>query len=118
MKRKSLQYYKDLLPEKLTVEIHRTREGDFWAKIKELPHCYTQARDFLELIEMINDAAYTYLEIPSRLRKKLGYYLPKKFLQALQKLSEEIKRRQWEYIIKEMINRSRVRKKTEVFNLS
>lgn len=72
-KRKSLQYYKNLLPATLTVEIHRTREGFLWAKIKELPHCYTQAESFLELIDMVNDAVYTYLEIPRGFRKKVGY---------------------------------------------
>lgn len=70
---KRLQFYKDLMPDHVTMEIHKTNEG-FWAKIKELPHCYTQANDFSGLIEMINDAIYTYLEIPSKFRKEVGLY--------------------------------------------
>ena len=72
---KNIQFYKKLLPEKLTLEVNKTQEG-FWAKVKELPHCYTQGNTFLELVEMINDSIYTYLEIPQRFRKKVGYYLP------------------------------------------
>ena len=117
-KRKSLQYYKGLLPNTLTVEINRVKEGVFWAKVKELPHCYTQAKDFAELVDMINDAVYTYLEIPKRFRGKVGYYLPKKILQALQELREEIKRKQWERVIREISDSTQLRRKTEVFSLS
>lgn len=95
-KEKNLQFYKKLLPERLTLEINKTEEG-FWAEVKELPHCYTQGNTFLELIEMINDSIYTYLEVPQKFRKKVGYYLPKE-------LSDEIKRKEWENLIKNMIN--------------
>ncbi|MBI1957027.1 MAG: hypothetical protein HYS44_01020 [Candidatus Niyogibacteria bacterium] len=70
-----LEQFKKLLPEKLTVEIHKEKTG-YWAKIKELPHCYTQADNYDELIIMINDAVYTYLDIPIKYIKTLGYYIP------------------------------------------
>jgi len=92
--KKDLQFYKKLMPDKLTLSIQRTEEG-FWAKVKELPHCYTQANDFFELIKMINDAIYTYLEIPDKFRKIVGFYLPKE-------MCDEIKRRKWEAVLREM----------------
>ena len=116
-KEKNLQFYKKLLPKRLTVEINKTKEDNLWAKVKELPHCYTQAKNFLELIEMINDAVYTYLEIPNKYKKKVGYYFPKKLEKVLQELRNEIKRKQWERFIKEVINKARARKETEVFSL-
>ncbi len=109
-KRNSLQSYKKLLPDKLTVEIHRTKEGSFWAKIKELSHCYTQAKSSSELIVMLNDAIYTYLGIPKRYYGKLGYYVP-------QRLYGEIKRMHWQKIVQEMIRREQLRRRLEVFKL-
>lgn len=113
-KGKSLQFYKKLLPQKLTVEIHRSKDGGFWAKIKNLPYCYTQAKSFLELIDMVNDAVYTHLGIPNRFRGKLGYYLPKKFLQEIQ---NELKRKHWENVIKKIIEKGRAKEKTQIFQL-
>ena len=99
---KDLQFYKELLPNQLTLDIHKTDEC-FWAKVKELPHCYTQAKDFFELIEMVNDAIYTYLEIPDTFRKIVGFYLPKE-------IGEEIKKREWESMFKELSEKSNLGK--------
>jgi predicted RNase H-like HicB family nuclease len=93
-KEKSLQFYKKLMPEQLTLEIHKTDEG-LWAKVKELPHCYTQGKTLFELVEMVNDAIYTYLDIPRKFRKKAGYYLPKE-------ICDEIKRKEWEGTLRQM----------------
>lgn len=100
-KEKNLQFYKKLMPERLTLEIHKTNEG-LWAKVKELPHCYTQANDFLGLIDMTNDAIYTYLEIPDKFRKGVGFYLPKE-------ICDEIKRREWENMFKELSKKNNLR---------
>ena len=54
----SLQHYKGLLPRQITVITTKTADG-FVAEIKELPHCYTQASNLFELIEMVNDAVFT-----------------------------------------------------------
>jgi len=92
--KKDLQFYKELMPEKVTLDIHKTEEG-FWAKVKELPHCYTQAKDFIELIEMVNDSIYTYLDVPEKFRKMAGFYLPKE-------MCDEIQKREWESMFRKL----------------
>lgn len=80
----NLTYYKSLLPKIITVLTKRTDDG-LVAEVKEFPHCYTQADNIPELIEMINDAVFTYLEIPDEYVKQLGIvYLPEKFSAELQ----------------------------------
>jgi predicted RNase H-like HicB family nuclease len=66
-----------LLPKKLSVDIHKAKEGGFWAKVKELPGCNTQGEDFVDLVEMVNDAIFTYFEVPKKTRGALGHYIPK-----------------------------------------
>jgi predicted RNase H-like HicB family nuclease len=100
-KKKDIQFYKKLMPGKLSLEIHRTEEG-FWAKVKELPHCYTEAKDFLGLIEMVNDAVFTYLEIPDKFRKVVGFYLPKE-------MCDELRKREWENMFKELSKKNNLR---------
>jgi len=70
--------YMMILPSKLEVEVHRAVEKGFWARIKNLPGCYTQAEDFIELVYMINDAVFTYFDIPPKYRNRLGRYIPAK----------------------------------------
>ncbi len=65
-----------LLPRKLSVAICRAEEGGFWAKILELPGCNTQGEDFLDLVAMVNDAVFTWFNVPQKMRKALGYYMP------------------------------------------
>lgn len=65
-----------MLPRKLSVKIYRAEEGGFWAKILELPGCNTQGEDFLDLVSMINDAVFTWFNVPQKMRKTLGYYMP------------------------------------------
>ena len=98
---KDLQFYKGLMPDQLTMEIHRTDEG-FWAKVKELPNCYTQANDFSGLIEMVNDAIYTYLEIPDKFRKEVGFYLPKE-------ICDELRKKEWERMFRELSIKSNLK---------
>lgn len=73
-----------LLPRTLSVDIYRAAEGGFWAKIKTLPGCNTQGEDFIDLVEMINDAVFTYFDVPQKMRGTLGRYVPT--------LSEDIKK--------------------------
>ncbi|MFH1968097.1 MAG: hypothetical protein ABIJ84_01785 [bacterium] len=103
-KEKNLQFYKELMPPKLTLEIHKTEEG-LWAKVKELPHCYTQGESFFDLIGMVNDAIYTYLDIPHKFRKKAGIYLPK----AIKDIYDEMRRKKWENALRQMKNLSKKR---------
>lgn len=65
-----------LLPRKLSVEIYRPEEGGLWAKILELLGCNTQGEDFFDLIAMINDAVFTWFNVPQKVRKAPGYYMP------------------------------------------
>jgi len=110
--KKDLNYFKKLLPKKLTVEIHKTKEG-FWAKIKnkEFSNCYTQANSFCELIKMVNDAIYTHLDIPVKFRKKSGFYLP-------DFITEELKRKHWEDVFSNIIKKERLQKDSAVFQLN
>jgi len=108
--KKDLQYYKKLLPKKITVKIHKSKQG-FWAEIRELPYCYTQAKDIPELIIMINDAIFTHLNVPKKFKSKIGYYIPIKLL-------EELKRKKWEQIFAEIVNKGRIKEKVEIFTRS
>lgn len=96
-KEKGLRFYKNQMPDTLTLNIQKTEDG-FWAKVKELPHCYTQAKDFFELIGMVNDAVYTYLEVPEKFKKMVGFYLPKEICEAI----DEAKRKEWENTLREI----------------
>jgi predicted RNase H-like HicB family nuclease len=110
-KQKTGNYYKKLLPLKITLKINKTDNGDFWVKIKEFPHCYTQAKDFPELVEMINDAIYTHLEIPKKFIGKLGYYVPKEVI-------NEVKRQRWQKAVRELIKSDQIKRKSGVFELT
>lgn len=81
--RRYLEYVM-LLPRTLSVDVHRAEEGGFWAKIKALPGCNTQGEDFIDLVDMINDAVLTYFDVPQKMRSALGRYVPA--------LSQEVRR--------------------------
>ena len=68
MKKEKLIYKK--LPNKLTIEIYKSEEGGFWAKIKEMPGCYSQGEDLKDLFRMLENAIEIYLGIDSN--KKHG----------------------------------------------
>ena len=110
----SISYYKKLLPKKLSIQI-RKEEGEFWAEIKEFPHCYTQAKTFWELIKMINDAIYTHFDIPENFREKLGYYLPE---EIAKKIQDDAMRKHWQGVIEEIVGEKELKKKSETFQLT
>ena len=78
MKKSEQEYikYSMILPRILNVNVNRAEEDGYWAEIKEMPGCYTQADNFYDLIEMINDAIFTYFDVPKKIRKSLGQYIP------------------------------------------
>lgn len=86
------------LPKEITVIIHETPEG-LWAKVKEFPHCYTQANDYYELVRMINDAICSYAGIPKKKRKI--FYLPKSVV-------PELERKEWGKFFEQLIDRQSV----------
>ena len=87
--------YSNKLPKQVTVKVTHDADG-FAAEVVELPHCYTQAASFAELIDMVNDAIFTYLDIPTELIGKIAYYAPADIL-------EEAKRQHWQAAIKKFI---------------
>ena len=94
-KDKNIIPYLLILPPKLDVKIHRVQDR-MWAQVKNLPGCVTQADSFTELIEMINDAVFTYFEIPEKYRVGLGFYLPELPKKVQDHLAERIKHKKIE----------------------
>ena len=105
MKKSEQEYikYSMILPHKLSVEIYRVEEGGFWAKIKEMPGCNTQGDNFFDLLEMINDAIFTYFDVPKKIRKSLGQYIPE-FSENAQKLAMHQK---MEEIVNDIVNQKK-----------
>lgn len=98
---KNLIRFYMILPRNIAVEIHRADEGGFWARVKNMPGCVTQAENFLELVEMVNDAVFTYFEVPRKLRSTLGFYVP----QLSQKIKEKIEKRPIEKSVGEIVHK-------------
>lgn len=115
MKIKKVKFYKELLPKKIAVLIHKEKKG-LWAEIKGkgLENCYTQAENSSELIKMVNEAVFDYLEIPIAARKDLGFYLPSSLIKALK---EEGLRRRGKSILK-YINEQAEEREQVAFNLA
>lgn len=65
-----------LFPAKISVTIHRSEDGGFWAEINDLDGCATQGETLSELLEMINDCVYTYFDVPKKYLSFMPSYLP------------------------------------------
>jgi len=65
------------LPDRLNVQIRKSSTGSLYATIKELPGCFTQADSGPEIYTMINDAIYTYFEVPREYIPFLNPYMPR-----------------------------------------
>ena len=89
----ALVAYKWRCPDKIEVSIKPSKDGGYIVYMNDLPGCITQAENGEELFEMVHDAIYTYLEIPSHyqpympaffppeeLRKQLNIKIPEKYL--------------------------------------
>lgn len=85
--------YQSRIPDSLNVYIKESKDGGYWVRIENLPGCFTQANNGKELFKMVNDALYTYYEIPERCliympkflppeqqRRKFGIKVPEEFL--------------------------------------
>jgi len=64
------------LPDRLDIQIKKSRTGSLYATIKELPGCFTQGDSGPEIYTMINDAIYTYFEVPKEYIPFLSPYMP------------------------------------------
>ena len=101
-----------VLPRTLSVDIYRAAEGGFWAKIRALPGCNTQGEDFIDLVDMINDAVFTYFDIPQKMRSGLGRYVPALSEEVSRKTDAENRHTAIEHAVTRMIKN----KKTLAFN--
>jgi len=102
-----------VLPRKLSVEIYRAQEGGFWAKVRGLPGCNTQGDDFIDLIAMINDAVFTYFDVPQKMRSALGYYVPQLPEEMRKKIEADARHTKIEEVVRRII---KMRKTLEFSN--
>ena len=63
-------------PDGIKVVIKKSEDGGYFAMIENFPGCITQAETGQELFEMVNDAIYTYLDIPPEYIPYLPSFLP------------------------------------------
>lgn len=63
-------------PKELRVHIERSQNGKFIAEVLNFKGCITEADTFVDLIGMVNDAVYTYFEIPQRFLSSMPSYVP------------------------------------------
>jgi predicted RNase H-like HicB family nuclease len=70
-----ITYFKSILPQRIHVKLVKDDEG-VWARVNNLPHCYTQASNVNELPELLTDLVFTHFEVPEEIRGELGEYIP------------------------------------------
>ncbi len=71
-----IQKLRAVFPPEILARTHRSEDGGFSAEVVTFPGCITEGDTFSELIEMINDAVRTYLEVPERYSPYTPSYLP------------------------------------------
>jgi predicted RNase H-like HicB family nuclease len=64
---KEIIKFQSLFLQEIDVAMNPSEDGGFSAEILSYPGMFTEAETFPELIEMIDDALYTYFEIPEAL---------------------------------------------------
>lgn len=73
---KKIRELRHLFPKKIEVRVLASEDGGYYAGILTFPGCVTQAETFSELIEMVNDAVATVLEIPRKYLSYMPTYMP------------------------------------------
>jgi predicted RNase H-like HicB family nuclease len=73
---KKISYYRRLFPNNIKVLVFFSQDGGYGVEIITFPGCLTQAETFSELIEMVNDAMATVLEVPRKYLPYMPTYLP------------------------------------------
>ena len=68
--------YQAQFPNVIEVQIEESKDGGYWVKILNLEGCFTQAETVEELFEMVNDAVYTYFDVPEEYILYLPRYFP------------------------------------------
>ena len=82
---KKVNKLRGLFPSQISVTISRVEDGTFLARIDTFKGARTEGNNFSELIEMVNDAAKTYLEVPEKLLPYMPSYIPS--IEVAQKLN-------------------------------
>ncbi|OGZ52635.1 MAG: hypothetical protein A3B25_00355 [Candidatus Ryanbacteria bacterium RIFCSPLOWO2_01_FULL_48_26] len=81
---KEINRFRALFPDEIRVNIARSENGDFTARIDTFKGLFTEGSNFSELIEMVNDAVKTYYEVPKKFISYMPNYIPPlKVAQAL-----------------------------------
>lgn len=70
-----IQRLRNMFPRQIGVRVSRSQDGGFVAEVANFPGCVTEADTFSELIEMVNDAVRTMLEIPRKYVSYMPEYL-------------------------------------------
>lgn len=73
---KEIKAFRAKFPEKIGVLVHPAEEGGFCAEIEDFLGAVTEAETLAELIEMVNDAVATILEVPRKYLPYMPTYLP------------------------------------------
>ena len=68
--------YQAKFPDKLEVQITKSDDFGYAIKILNLPGCFTQVENAEELLIMVNDAVYTYFDIPRDIVSSMPRYFP------------------------------------------
>lgn len=70
--------YRWKFPDSIQVCIESADDGYFAriTNLSDVDNVVTQANSGKELVEMVNELLYDYLEIPSQYRGRYGYFLP------------------------------------------
>ena len=68
--------YKGRFPEELEVSIKPSQDKGYVMYVKNLPGCVTQAETGQKIFEMVNDAVYTYLQIPEDYQLYMPAFFP------------------------------------------
>jgi predicted RNase H-like HicB family nuclease len=63
-------------PYAISVRVRRSADGGFVADFTDFPGLCTEAETFSELIDMVNDAVWTYFEVPGKYRSFMPNYIP------------------------------------------
>ena len=66
----------DALPEKISVKIKRTQEGNFVAELPDLENVFTQAENLEMLDYGVNDLIMAYFDVPKEIQKFIWYEKP------------------------------------------
>ncbi|HOF50409.1 MAG TPA: type II toxin-antitoxin system HicB family antitoxin [Candidatus Colwellbacteria bacterium] len=77
-----LAAYKWRLPTKLQVSLKKSEDGGYIAFVDNVPGCVTQAETGQELFTQVNDALYTYFEIPKDYQPYMPTFFPPENVRA------------------------------------